>query len=118
CFKRWEIFYQMQNVRNNVFKKNMKKLVYLHQYFKFPDSRGGTRSYDLSKTFIDKGYKVVVLTSTNKPLHNKWNVFIREGIEVHEIYIPYDNSFNKFQRINSFLKFLFFSTIRIFKLRA
>src|SRR5690606_6928282 len=50
--------------------------------------------------------------------HNKWNVFIREGIEVHEIYIPYDNSFNKFQRINSFLKFLFFSTIRIFKLRA
>ena len=41
------------------------KIIYLHQYFKFPDESGGTRSFDLASGFIDLGHQVEMLTSTS-----------------------------------------------------
>ena len=38
-------------------------LLYIHQYFKFPDASDGTRSYDLAKSFVEKGMKVSIITS-------------------------------------------------------
>src|SRR5690606_1240414 len=96
----------------------MKKLVYIHQFFRFPDSRGGTRSYDLSKQFIKQGYEVVVLTSTNISSNGGWKYYKRDGISVYEIYIPYDNSFNKFQRVASFVKFLIKTTIKLLSIKS
>ena len=41
------------------------KLVYLHQYFNFPDEQGGTRSYDLAKSFAQAGYEVIIVSATS-----------------------------------------------------
>ena len=41
------------------------KIIYLHQYFKFPDESGGTRSYDLANGFLKSGHNIDILTSTS-----------------------------------------------------
>ena len=59
------------------------KLIYLHQYFKFPDETGGTRSYDLATSFVKKGIEVVVVTATSDINHKskkKWKVLERDGL--------------------------------------
>lgn len=96
------------------------KLVYLHQYFKFPNENGGTRSYDLSSKFIESGMNVVVITTTSEEIYKKkkWTVLFRDGIEVHYLYLPYDNSFSKIKRISTFFKFLIYSSFRLIKLKC
>ena len=98
------------------------KLLYLHQYFNFPDQTGGTRSYDLAKAFVDNGLEVTVITTIrDKKLYPKrsgWTRFKRDGIVVHALAIPYDNSYSTMQRIHSFLKFIVFATIKIIVLPA
>ncbi|MFV0216085.1 glycosyltransferase family 4 protein [Empedobacter falsenii] len=94
------------------------KLIYIHQYFKFPDKRGGTRSYDLSKKFVQNNHDVIVITSTTQKIGKGWKIYRREDIEVHEIYVAYENNFSKFRRIISFVKFLFFSTLHLLKLKG
>jgi len=96
-------------------------LIYLHQYFKFPDESGGTRSYDLATSFVREGYKVIVITSTSDEKYNdheKWTIIEREGIVVHYIYLPYGNHLPYFQRSLVFVKFLLFSSFRLLKLKG
>lgn len=97
------------------------KLIYLHQYFKFPDENGGTRSYDLASSFINQGHEVCVITSTSDEQYqniNRWNIVRRDGLEVHYIFVPYHNSLSYFRRIQAFLKFLWFSSFRLLKIKA
>lgn len=97
------------------------RLIYLHQYFKFPDETGGTRSYDLATSFVKKGIKVVVVTATSDINHKskkKWKVLERDGILVNYIYLPYGNHLSYFQRSFVFFKFLWFSTFRLLKLKG
>ncbi len=97
------------------------KLIYLHQYFKFPDETGGTRSYDLATSFVKKGIKVVVVTATSDINHKskkKWKVLERDGLLVNYIYLPYGNHLSYFQRSFVFFKFLWFSTFRLLKLKG
>lgn len=97
------------------------KIVYLHQYFKFPTERGGTRSYDLAMRFTQAGHTVCVLTTTsNEDLAqgNRWSVIKHEGIEVHYIHIPYNNEMSYPKRVMSFFKFVFFSTIRLLSIKC
>lgn len=96
-------------------------ILYLHQYFKFPDQRGGTRSYDLSRRFVSKGYKVTVITSTSEDEYKDkkgWTVVERDGIEVHYIYIPYGNHLSYTQRIKAFFKFVIASSKRLKELKG
>lgn len=93
----------------------MKHILYIHQYFKFPDEGGGTRSYDLSAKFVESGYKVTVLCATSNPKYNnkkRWNAINRDGIEVHYIYMPYNNSMNYMQRMWVFFKFLWLTSFK------
>lgn len=97
------------------------KLIYLHQYFKFPDETGGTRSYDLATSFVKKGIEVVVVTATSDINHKskkKWKVLERDGLLVNYIYLPYGNHLSYFQRSFVFFKFLWFSTFRLLKLKG
>src|SRR5690606_33894913 len=108
----------------NPSKKNRKskmKLIYLHQYFKFPDETGGTRSYDLASSFLKKGIKITVVSSTSdlKYKSNKrWTVIDKEGFNIHYIYLHYGNHLSYFKRIVVFFKFLWFSTFRLLKLKG
>src|SRR5690554_2893100 len=99
----------------------MKKLVYLHQYFKFPNETGGTRSYDLASSFVSKGIDVTVVTATSDEKYNtkqKWIEIEREGIKINYIYLPYGNHLSYLQRTLVFFKFLWFSSFRLLKLKG
>ncbi|MDA0195552.1 MAG: glycosyltransferase family 4 protein [Bacteroidetes bacterium] len=80
------------------------KILYIHQYFKSPTEGGSTRSYYLAKGLVDNGYEVEMITGYNgtKPLNE--NI---DGITVHYLPVYYDNHLGFFQRVISFLKFIY-----------
>jgi glycosyltransferase involved in cell wall biosynthesis len=97
------------------------RIIYLHQYFKFPDENGGTRSYDLASSFNRKGYEVTIVTTTSDEKYNnkrRWTQIEKEGIKVNYIYLPYKNDLSYLQRSMVFLNFLLFSSIKLFNLKA
>lgn len=85
------------------------KIIYIHQYFKTPSEPGGTRSYWISRALVDKGHKVVMITSTNK-YHPNEGIENIDGIEVHYIKNEYSNYMSKLAKLKSFGKFLIKST--------
>ncbi|MFZ1806648.1 MAG: glycosyltransferase family 4 protein [Cyclobacteriaceae bacterium] len=79
------------------------KVLVLHQHFKTPTGGGAIRSYYLAKALISCGMEVVVITGHDGP-YTKENV---EGIKVHYLNVPYNNSFGFLKRSISFLRFVF-----------
>ena len=94
------------------------RLVYLHQYFKFPNEMGGTRSYDLAKSFSLNNHSVTVLTTTSDLAYKskkRWNILQRDGLFVHYIYLPYENQMSYARRMLTFFQFLYFSSLHLLK---
>lgn len=81
------------------------KIVYIHQYFHTPDEPGGTRSYWISRELINRGHKVVMITSTNK-YKSEPGVKMCDGIEVHYIQNEYSNYMSPIAKVKSFVSFL------------
>ena len=81
------------------------KILYIHQYFSTPNGATGTRSYELSKTLIKRGYEVEIIClrdiRAKTGLKGKYIKGLRKGIVekilVNEFDIPYSNN-NKFRR--------------------
>jgi glycosyltransferase involved in cell wall biosynthesis len=101
----------------------VKKILYLHQYFAFPDSNAGTRSYDLSKHFIENGYEVHIITGSgyiNSDYISKsgWNEIRKDGLVVHALSLDVNNKMSFFKRILGFIKFLIKSTLKILSLKG
>lgn len=80
----------------------MKKILYIHQYFKTPEDGGCIRSYYLAKGLVAAGFQVSMITAHNKETYQRKEI---EGIIVHYLPVAYDNSFGFGKRIRSFLKF-------------
>jgi len=98
-----------------------KKIIYLHQYFKFPSESGGTRSFDLASRFIMEGHKVEMVTSTSDEKYrtrSRWAKVEKKGLVVHYIYLPYGNHMSYFQRSLVFFQFLWYSTIKLLSLNC
>lgn len=81
----------------------MKKIIYIHQYFKTPDEGGAIRSYYVAKGMVDRGMDVAVITSHNKANYEQKNV---GGIQVHYLPIPYSNDFSFTRRYVAFFNFV------------
>lgn len=98
------------------------KLIYLHQYFIFPDTPGGTRSYDLSKKFVEQGIDVTVITSSatlkNMSFTKRWTNFEREGIKFWVLRNAYSHKMSFPRRIISFLHFVIFSSFKLLFLKG
>lgn len=98
------------------------KLLYIHQYFKFPDTPGGTRSYDLSKEFVKNGVDVTVITChdsfKNLDTSKRWTYYEREGIKLWILRCDYSHMMSIPRRIWSFLIFSFFTTLKCISLKA
>ena len=97
------------------------KIIYLHQYFKFPNETGGTRSYDLATSFVKNGHSVSVVTATSDKKYygrERWSVIEKDGLKINYIYLPYGNNLSYIQRSLVFFKFLWFSSFRLLKLKA
>ena len=83
------------------------KIIYLHQYFKFPNEAGATRSFDLARGFNYFGHNVEIVTSTsqiNNESERRWNKVKKNGLTVHYIFLPYENEMNYYQRSIVFFK--------------
>ena len=97
------------------------KIIYLHQYLKFPEENGGTRSYDLASAFIKAGLQVEMITSTSNEKYktgNRWTQIEKKGLIVHYVYLPYSNHMSYFKRSLVFFQFLWFSTIKLLSLNG
>ncbi|MFW5792641.1 MAG: glycosyltransferase family 4 protein [Bacteroidota bacterium] len=97
------------------------KLIYLHQYFKFPNESGGTRSYDLAVGFSKKGHLVNVVTTTTDEKYKgkkRWTRIEKEGLTVYYIYLPYDNKLSYLKRTMIFFQFLWFSSFKLLAIKA
>lgn len=98
------------------------KLIYLHQYFTFPETSGGTRSYDLSKEFVKKGIDVTVVTSSaglkNIETSGRWTFYERDGFKLWILRDKYSHMMSIPRRILSFFRFVWFATIKCISLKG
>jgi glycosyltransferase involved in cell wall biosynthesis len=97
------------------------KITYLHQYFRFPNETGGTRSFDLSNGFLKIGHDVDIITSTSSEKmksKNRWFKLKKGGIKVNYIYLPYSNKMAYLNRVIVFLKFAWFSSFKLLSLKS
>lgn len=97
------------------------KIVYLHQYFKFPNEYGGTRSFDLATGFLGLGHQVEILALTSDKKYKtdeRWSRLEKDGLVVHYIFLPYTNEMTYLKRSKIFLKFLWFSTLKLISLKG
>jgi glycosyltransferase involved in cell wall biosynthesis len=85
------------------------KILYLHQYFKTPNEPGGTRSYWMAKELIKNGHQVTMLTTSSEISSEIERISI-DGIDVIYLKIPYNQKMSIFNRLNSFLNFMFRAT--------
>jgi glycosyltransferase involved in cell wall biosynthesis len=92
------------------------KIVYLHQYFRTPESGGGTRSFEFAKDWVERGNDVHVITSRNKDGAITFETI--DGIKVHYLPTDYKNSFGPMKRIKVFFEFAILSSIKASRLRA
>lgn len=96
------------------------RLLYIHQYFCFPEQSNGTRSYDLATSFVRRGIDVCVISSDTQNIQRKerWHVFERDGIKFYMLNCPYNNSMSFGLRIKSFLKFMWFATVKTLQINC
>lgn len=96
------------------------RLLYIHQYFKFPDQSGGTRSYDLATSFVKRRINVSVISSMtdNEGAKGKWTEFEREGIKFYMFNCPYNNKMSFKDRIKAFISFMWHATIKAQKINC
>lgn len=93
------------------------KLLYIDQYFSFPDEPDGTRSYDLATSFVKEGVDVTILTSDQRGESKKgWTLIEREGLRVYKLNCPYNNKMGFWQRIWAFCKFFVTASIKSMQL--
>lgn len=90
-------------------RKKMRILFY-HQYFKTPLLHGGTRSYEMSKAFIERGHEVTVVCSYDPGLCLKKTGGKRyagniEGINIVAYDVPYSNKMGLYRRSLAFAEF-------------
>lgn len=96
------------------------KLLYIHQYFAFPEQSDGTRSYDLATSFKKRGIDIVVISSITDNIDNlgKWTIYEREGIMFYMLRCPYNNNMSFKNRIISFLNFMCNASIKALQIKC
>lgn len=98
------------------------KLLYIHQYFKFPTSAGGTRSYDLSTQFVKNGIDVTMVTSSSAlpdvKLEKRWTYMERDGVRFWILKCDYSHNMSIFRRIMSFFVFVIYTSFKVCKIEA
>ena len=99
----------------------MKKILYLHQYFNFPSGNGSTRSYDLSKKFIEEGHQVTFITSSaflTGDFNKRWTIIKQDNLLLHVLKSNYNNKLKFRKRIVEFIRFMVFASLRSLKIKA
>lgn len=82
----------------------MKKLLYIHQHYRAPDTGGSHRSYFFAKKLSELGFDVTIITSTNIP-QRVGTKHEEEFFVVHYL-TYYDQKLSFYKRILYFVLFL------------
>ena len=92
-------------------------LLYLHQFFATPDSNVGTRSYEMAKRLVARGFRVHMIASPtgSEPPTADEKV---DGIEVHWIGVPYHSNMSYGRRALAFVQFSILASLKVLKLPA
>ncbi|MDR6196824.1 glycosyltransferase family 4 protein [Siphonobacter sp. SORGH_AS_0500] len=80
-----------------------KKIVYVYQFFRTPEEGGIIRSYYLSRSLVDAGYEVEVITSHNEKQYACRQI---EGLTVHYLPLHYEQRYGTFRRLYVYLAFV------------
>ena len=97
-------------------------IVYFYQYFTTPKGSYGTRVYEFTKKWVERGHKVIVVTSVYSKSDIKATKFLEtqevDGIIVKIINVTIDNKQSFLKRIYTFLVYSFFSIFYAFTLKC
>tara|TARA_B110000503_G_scaffold46234_1_gene75503 strand:+ start:517 stop:1707 length:1191 start_codon:yes stop_codon:yes gene_type:complete len=88
-------------------------IVYFYQFFTTPKGSYGTRVYEFTKNWVERGHKVIVITSQYAKSDIRATKFLEtqliDGITLKIINVSTDNKHSFARRIYSFLVYSFFS---------
>ena len=97
-------------------------LIYIHQYFAFPDIHSSTRSYDLAKEFVKQGITVTVITTTTKVKgvdeKKRWNYIQKDGIHFWVLTSTYSQKLPFYKRLFLFFHFMLFASIKVMQIKC
>jgi len=98
------------------------QIVYFYQYFTTPKGSYGTRVYEFTKEWVEKGHEVTVVTSVYAKSDIKASKFLEtqmiDGIKLKIINVTVDNKQSFLKRIWTFLVYSFFSVYYAFTLKC
>ena len=94
------------------------RVTYLHQYFTTPEQGGGTRSYEMARRLVRHGHVVRMITTRRDAGFRWWTVREIDGIQVHELGVPYSNGMGNLRRVLAFLHFALAASMRAAMLPA
>jgi len=95
-------------------------IAYLHQYYNTLQESGSTRSYEFALRLSRRGHAVNVITSDYRAAHHdtkgsgRWRVSVEQGVHVHRLKLPYDQSMGYARRVWVFISFAKSATARLF----
>ena len=88
-------------------------IIYFYQYFTTPKGSYGTRVYEFTKKWVEKGHKVIVVTSVYAKSDIRATKFLEtqeiDGITLKIINVTLDNKQSFLKRIYTFLVYSLFS---------
>lgn len=88
-------------------------IVYFYQYFTTPKGSYGTRVYEFTKNWVERGHKVIVVTSPYAKSDIRSTKFLEtqliDGITLKIINVTVDNKHSFAKRIYSFIVYTLFS---------
>ncbi len=86
------------------------KIVYFYQYFTTPKGSYGTRVYEFTRRWVERGHDVTVVTSVYSKSDIRARKFIEaqlfDGVKVKVINVQIDNKQSKLKRIISFIRYM------------
>lgn len=94
------------------------KIIYIHQHFVTNEGTSGTRSYDVSKHFVQRGHQVTMICGRCRqsnfapiPWFKLWRTEHIDGIRLVVCNTYYANEMRPWQRMGSFLMFALLATL-------
>lgn len=97
-------------------------IVYFYQYFTTPKGSYGTRVYEFTKKWVERGHKVIVVTSVYAKSDIRASKFLEtqviDGITLKIINVTIDNKQSFLKRIYTFFVYSFFSIFYAFTLKC
>ena len=96
------------------------RILYLHQYFRTPDSPGGTRSYEMARRLVAAGHEVFMITADDGDDRKLGELRQTDvaGIKVYSVAVPYSHMMNYATRIKSFLQYSWYAARTASKIPA